>query len=135
MTGDQIKGIERAIGAYIGSRYATAVEVGCGANTTAAETAREAGCVVRAVDIRDRDTGAVPFAIDDIFSPDTVLYRGVEVIYAVRPAIEMLPPLVALARDCGCDLIVYHLGDEVWLDGGERIRAGPVVLHRYCRAP
>jgi uncharacterized protein len=134
VTGQSIKQIERAVGAYIGAHYGSAVEVGMGRNTTAAETARAAGCRVRAVDVRACGGGAVPFAQDDVFAPDLALYRGADVVYAVRPGIEMVPPLVALARACNCDLIVYHLGDEVWLGGGERIAAGGVVLHRYYRA-
>ncbi len=135
MTGHSIKQIERAVGAYIGAHYRDAVEVGIGRNTTAAETARAAGCRVRAVDVRPCETGAVPFARDDVFAPDLALYRGAEVIYAVRPGVEMVPPLVALARACACDLLVYHLGNEIHLDGGERVAAGNVVLHRYYRAP
>ncbi|MEN6343597.1 MAG: UPF0146 family protein [Methanospirillum sp.] len=134
MTDGPIKQIERAVGAYIGARYGSAVEVGCGRNTTAAETARAAGCRVRTVDIRPCDTGAIPFARDDVFAPNLALYRGADAIYAVRPGVEMVPPLIALARECGCDLLVYHLGDEVWLGGGERIATGGVIIHRYYRA-
>jgi len=134
VTDGPIKQIERTVGAYVGARYGSAVEVGCGSNTTAAETARAAGCRVRAVDIRPCETGTIPFARDDVFAPDLALYRGADVIYAVRPGVEMVPPLIALARTCGCDLLVYHLGDEVWLGGGERIATGGVVLHRYHRA-
>lgn len=134
MTDGPIKQIERTVGLFVGARYSSAVEVGCGSNTTAAETARAAGCRVRAVDIRPCETGEIPFALDDVFAPDLALYRGAEVIYAVRPGVEMVPALVELARACDCDLLVYHLGDEVWLGGGERIAAGGVVLHRYYRA-
>jgi uncharacterized UPF0146 family protein len=134
VTGQSIKQIERAVGAYIGAHYRDAVEVGIGRNTTAAETARAAGCRIRAIDIRACETGTVPFARDDVFAPDLDRYRGADVIYAVRPGIEMVPPLVALARACGCDLIVYHLGDEIYLGGGERIAAGAAVLHRYHRS-
>ena len=105
------------------------------AGATAAETARATGCRVRAVDVRPCNTGSVPFARDDVFAPDFALYRGAEVIYVVRPGVEMVPALVALARACACDLLVYHLGNEIYLDGGERIAAGGVVLHRYYRAP
>jgi uncharacterized UPF0146 family protein len=130
-----LKQIERAVGAWVGTRYSSAVEVGIGRNTTAAETARAAGCRVLAVDLRACETGAVPFARDDVFAPDLALYRGVEVVYAVRPGVEMVPALAEIARGVGCDLVVYHLGDEVWLEGGERIAAGDgVVLHRYVRA-
>jgi uncharacterized UPF0146 family protein len=130
-----LKQIERAVGAWVGARYASAVEVGFGRNTTAAETARAAGCRVRAVDLAPCETGGIPFARDDVFAPDLALYRGADLIYAVRPGIEMVPALATIARACGCDLVVYHLGDEVWLGGGERIAGGDgIVLHRYVRA-
>jgi hypothetical protein len=44
----------------------------------------------------------------------------------------MVPSLIDLARAIGCDLIVYHLGNEIYEDGGEIIDCGP-VLHRYYR--
>jgi hypothetical protein len=44
----------------------------------------------------------------------------------------MMPALIGIARAAGCDLIVYHLGFEVYEKGGERIDCG-VVLHRYHR--
>jgi uncharacterized UPF0146 family protein len=134
VTGSSIKQIERAVGVYVGTHYRDAVEVGIGRNTTAAETAAAYGCHLRGIDIRPWVTRGVPFARDDIFAPDLALYRGADVIYAVRPGVEMVPPLIALARACRCDLLVYHLGNEVYLGGGERIVAGSVVLHRYHRA-
>jgi uncharacterized UPF0146 family protein len=134
VTDGAYKRIERTVGAFIGARYRDAVEVGIGRNTTAAETIAAMGARVRAVDIRPFETGGIPFAVDDIFSPDLSLYRGADLIYAVRPGIEMVPPLIALARLFGSDLLVYHLGDERYLDGGERIPCGEIVLHRYHRA-
>lgn len=41
----------------------------------------------------------------------------------------MIPPLIALAEKTGCDLLVYHLGFEIYGAGGERIDCG-VTLHR-----
>ena len=70
---------------------------------------------------------------DDIFSPDISLYKGADVIYAIRPAIEMIPPLLELAQTINCDLIVYHLGFECYGNGGEKIDCG-VLLHRYFKA-
>jgi len=128
-----IKRIERVVGTYIAARYRDVVEVGIGRNTTAAETIAAAGVRVRAVDIRPVDAGPIPFFRDDIFAPDPTVYRGADLIYAVRPGVEMVPALIALARRCGCDLLVYHLGDEVYLGGGERIACDGVVLHRYHR--
>jgi hypothetical protein len=53
-------------------------------------------------------------------------------MYAIRPAVEMVPALIALARRLDCDLIVYHLGFERYGNGGEIIDCG-VILHRYHR--
>ena len=128
------KHIETCIGEYIAQHYTSAVEVGIGRNTTAAQALYEAGVHVRCTDIRDMEVPAwLTFRVDDIFSPETALYAGSEVIYAIRPAIEMIPPLLVLARAVNSDLLVYHLGFEIFADGGERIDCG-VLLHRYFKA-
>ena len=91
---DEYKHIERCIGKYIGEKYTRAVEIGIGRNTDAAEIVAGAGCLLHTTDIK---TLQLPenllFAADDIFSPDISLYQGAEVLYAIRPAIEMVPPL------------------------------------------
>jgi len=128
------KHIETCIGEYIARHYSHAVEVGIGGNTTAAEVLYDAGVQVRCTDIRTREVPAgLTFRVDDIFSPELSLYEGSDVIYAIRPAIEMIPPLLALARAVDSDLLVYHLGFEIYEDGGERIDCG-VQLHRYFKA-
>jgi hypothetical protein len=128
------KHIETCIGEYIAKNYTNAVEVGIGKNTDAAHILLDAGARVRSTDVKD---STVPewlcFTIDDVFSPDISLYKGADVIYAIRPAIEMIPPLLALARTINCDLIVYHLGFESYGNGGEKIDCG-VLLHRYFTA-
>jgi uncharacterized UPF0146 family protein len=109
------------------------VEVGIGRNTDAATLIRDAGIPVRCTDIRDVSLPAgLVFRADDVFEPDLAFYRGADVIYAIRPAIEMIPPLIALAGRIGCDLLVYHLGFEVYGNGGETIDCG-VLLHCYVR--
>jgi hypothetical protein len=128
------KHIETCIGEYIARHYRSAVEVGIGRNTTAAQIVHEAGVNLRCTDIRDMEIPVwLSFSIDDIFSPNRDWYKGADVIYAIRPAIEMVPPLVALARAINSDLLVYHLGFELYEDGGERIDCG-VLLHRYVTA-
>jgi uncharacterized UPF0146 family protein len=125
------KHIERTIGAWIASRYRAAAEIGVGNNDAAVQEIIAAGGKVICTDIRQPEVcPGVPFAIDDIFSPDETLYDGVEVIYAIRPAVEMMPALIALARRLDCDLIIYHLGFESYGNGGEIIDCG-VILHRY----
>jgi uncharacterized UPF0146 family protein len=128
------KHIETCIGEYIAKNYNDPVEVGIGKNTEAVRTLLDAGSRVRCTDVKDVTLPEwLCFTIDDVFSPDISLYKGADVIYSIRPAIEMIPPLLALARTINCDLIVYHLGFESYGNGGEIIDCG-VLLHRYFKA-
>jgi uncharacterized protein len=130
----EYKRIETCVGRYIAGHYTCAVEVGIGRNTDAAEIVTGSGKLLRCTDIKDQPVPQhLPFIIDDVFSPDISLYRGADVIYAIRPGIEMIPPLIALARDVDSDLVVCHLGFESWGNGGEMIDCG-VTLHRYYRS-
>ena len=127
------KHIETCIGGYIASRYSRAIEVGIGHNTVVAEIQSAKGILIRSTDINELTLPQdLHFRVDDIFSPRFSLYEGADVIYAIRPAIEMIPPLVKLATAIGCDLIVYHLGFESYGNGGEIIDCG-VLLHRYYK--
>ena len=125
------KHIETCIGEYLVKHYSNAVEVGIGKNMVVARILHDAGLSIRCTDVRDVPVPEwLIFVTDDIFSPDISFYRGVDLIYAIRPAIEMIPPLIALARTINCDLLVYHLGFESYGNGGEKIDCG-VMLHRY----
>ncbi len=127
------KHIEKSIGTYIAAHYRDAVEAGVGENTGAAQILNAAGVRVRAIDVRALvHPDWLCFSVDDIFEPDLSKYAGADVIYAIRPAEEMVPPLIALAQRVNCDLLVYHLGFESYGSGGERIDCG-VLLHRYHR--
>ena len=125
------KHIEKSIGNYIASHYTRAIEVGIGRNVEAAKIINRAGALICCTDVKALEmTDNLPFSQDDIFLPDVSLYTGTEVIYAIRPAIEMIPPLLELAGRINADLIVYHLGFESYEKGGEIIDCG-VLLHRY----
>ncbi|MFA6225332.1 MAG: UPF0146 family protein [Methanoregula sp.] len=125
------KHIEKCMGNFIASHYTRAIEIGIGRNEEAAQIVRNAGVLVRCTDVKALDISrALPFSQDDIFLPDMSLYTGAEIIYAIRPAIEMIPPLIELARRIDADLIVYHLGFESYENGGKIIDCG-VLLHRY----
>ena len=127
------KHIEHCVGAYIAAHYQHPVEAGIGNNPDAAQCIHDAGLPVRAIDVRSCSLPEwLPFARDDIFEPDISLYAGADVLYAVRPAEEMIPPLIDLARRVNCDLVVYHLGFETYGDGGTVIKCG-VKLHCYYR--
>ena len=128
------KHIERCIGAYIASCYHSAAEVGVGSNFTASVILRDSGMDVFCTDIQiPRKLSRVPFFVDDIFSPDTRLYQGIDLIYSIRPGEEMVPALIRLARALDVDLLIYHLGFEGYGHGGEIIECG-VPLHRYYKS-
>jgi uncharacterized protein len=127
------KHIENCVGRYIAGHYRNAVEVGVGRNPDAAAIIHAAGIPVRCTDVRAfMLPDSIAFAVDDVFEPDITFYQGADVIYAIRPAIEMVPALIALAERLRCDLVVYHLGFETYGNGGETIDCG-VLLHRYVR--
>jgi uncharacterized protein len=127
----EYKHIEKCIGTYIAAHYDSAVEIGIGRNTTAAEIIHQAARNIRCTDIKKMISDSDLLLIaDDVFEPDRMVYEGADVIYAIRPAIEMIPPMVALAKRVNADLLVYHLGFELYGDGGETVDCG-VLLHRY----
>jgi hypothetical protein len=125
------KHIERCIGEYIASNYTRAIEIGIGRNEEAAKIVNNAGALIRCTDVKVFGISCgLPFSKDDIFSPDKSLYTGAEVIYAIRPAPEMILPMIELAGQINADLIVYHLGFESYENGGKIIDCG-VLLHQY----
>jgi uncharacterized UPF0146 family protein len=130
---DGYKRIEHCIGIYIAEHYNNPIEIGVGHNFTAAECIASAGISCRCIDIKPQvPPDGIHFTRDDIFSPDIGHYRGADLLYSVRPAEEMLPPMKELALRLNCDLLVYHLGFEWYGDGGELIDCG-VILHRYYK--
>jgi hypothetical protein len=127
----EYKRIERLIGEYIRENYRSAVEIGAGTNLATARILRDSGILLRCTDIRSiPPEDGIPVVQDDIFSPDEALYRGADLLYAIRPGVEMVPALIALAERIGADLLVYHLGNEIYGSGGEIVDCG-IILHRY----
>ncbi|WAI01860.1 UPF0146 family protein [Methanogenium organophilum] len=125
------KHIEEHFSRFIIEHYRSATEVGVGRNFTVAESLAKAGVAVRTTDIFPQEPPeGIAFLRDDVCAPDTAWYRGSELIYAVRPGIEMMPCIIALARSVNADCVIYHLGNEIYERGGRIIDCG-VVLHQY----
>ena len=128
---DEYKHIETCIGNYIAENYNSAVEVGIGSNTKAADTILAAGKRIRCTDVKEGlPVKHLDFSIDDIFKPTIAVFEQADVIYSIRPAIEMIPPMISLAKKVNADLLIYHLGFELYEKGGDPIDCG-VLLHRY----
>jgi len=126
--------IETAIGDYFKSQhYTSAVEIGFGGKTVVAKILIDAGIPVICTDIHTYPNSPVPSIVDDCVEPKLSIYKDVDFIYAIRPGIEIVPAIIQLAKKVNADLIIYHLGFEVYLDGGELIDVGDIVLHRYVK--
>lgn len=125
-----INKIETTVGHYIKDNYRSAVEVGFGGKTIAARILADAGIPVLCTDVHAYPDADVPSVVDDCVEP-VLSYYHADVIYAVRPGLEIVPALIRLAKTAGADLIVYHLGFELYEDGGEKIDVDGVMLHRY----
>ena len=125
------KDIETQVASYIAKNYTSAAEIGVGNNITAVSCLAHAGLKVFCTDIKKRsDSQGIRFVCHDITSDDTSPFEGVACLYSIRPGIEMMPALIHQAVAAGADLIVYHLGNEIYQNGGEIINCG-VVIHRY----
>lgn len=124
--------IETEIASYIiNQSYHSAVEIGFGGKTIAAEILQKAGLSILCTDVHEYPQTTIPTVVDDCVEPDLTYYSGVELIYAIRPGIEMIPSLIQLAKKVNADLIIYHLGFEIYLDGGKAIETGDIILHQY----
>jgi len=125
------KDIETQVASYIAKNYTSAAEIGVGNNITAVSCLAHAGLEVFCTDIKKRsDYPGIRFVCHDITSEDTSPFKGVACLYSIRPGIEMVPALIHQAVAAGADLLIYHLGNEIYQNGGEIINCG-VVIHRY----
>jgi hypothetical protein len=104
---------------YIARRYGGAgriVEVGVGREFSVIRELRDRGIDVAAVDILGE--GALA---DDVTHPRMEVYRGAELIYAVRPNPELYPFLKDIARRVGADLIIRPFTLDPRPEGGELV--------------
>ena len=96
---------------YLSCNYEKVVEVGIGRYPKVALALQSRGLQVVATDIQPEFVG-LPVEYDDIRSPRLDLYEGAQVIYAVRPPLELLPSLKGLAKKLAVDLVIKPLAGE-----------------------
>lgn len=98
---------------YISKDYRKAkkiVEVGIGRESGVFEELKKSikGEVI-AVDISP-ERGVIR---DDILQPREEIYKGADLVYAVRPPPDLLPYLEAIAKRVGADLIIRPLSTDL----------------------
>ncbi len=101
---------------YILENYSSAqkiVEVGVGRYTEVLTKLREKlDAEVIGVDIEDLEG----IEKDDIFNPRLEIYRGADLIYALRPEPELYSALKRLAQAVKADLIIRPFSGDCCLD-------------------
>jgi uncharacterized protein len=102
---------------FIKNNYSrTVVEVGCG-RFSAIAVALRPSLKVTATDILETevvDRRLAPIYVkDDITHPDLQLYRGADLVYSIRPPLEIQPSILDLSERIGADALIKPFGSEI----------------------
>ena len=117
---------------YISHRYGNCAEIGVGHFPDVAQALSKAGVRVFATDIRRFRHEGLEVVVDDITEPNKPLYAGVELIYSIRPPVELVPYMERLAKEIGAALVVKPLSSEH--PGGRLSRRGETTFFLWCRS-
>jgi uncharacterized UPF0146 family protein len=131
--------VAQTLAAFIQTHYSAAiVEVGCGRYSATAQALRPF-FKVTATDIlarQDIDSRMKPIYVkDDVQSPDLRVYRGANLIYSVRPPLEIQPSIVDLSERLGADALIKPFGSEIIADRRLNLcncRGFPLYLFRHA---
>ncbi|HYB59823.1 MAG TPA: UPF0146 family protein, partial [Candidatus Acidoferrales bacterium] len=112
--------VAQTLASFIQNNYSTTIaEVGCGRYSATAQALRPFFKVI-ATDILERqdvDNRMKPiYAKDDVQSPDLRLYRGANLVYSVRPPLEIQPSILDLSERLGADALIKPFGSEIIAD-------------------
>lgn len=97
---------------YISSLYKKAVEIGIGHYPDIAYSLHKRGVEIFATDIKHFNYKGIKVVVDDITDPDFSIYRDVEIVYSIRPPLELVPYMHRLANIIHADLIVKPLTSD-----------------------
>jgi len=100
------------IAEYILKNYRNkVVEVGVGSMPHVALLLKDKLDVV-VTDVNEQKYAGVRFCRDDIFAPDTGIYKNASLLYSIRPPIDLQEALAKIAREVGADLLIRPFGNE-----------------------
>jgi uncharacterized UPF0146 family protein len=118
---------------FIAGRYNNAVEIGIGHFPDVAFALLKRHIKVFATDIRPFQYPDLNVVVDDITEPELSLYRGMKLIYSMRPPPELIPYIKRLAGLISADLILKPLSDE-YIDGWQLMQNGNMTFFtKRCR--
>jgi uncharacterized UPF0146 family protein len=96
----------------VAGRYRSAVEVGFGGLADVALALQERGLRIAAADIRTFAHEGLETFTDDITAPDLSLYQGFQVLYAIRPPLELVSYIRRVTLAVSADMIIKPLSSE-----------------------
>lgn len=97
---------------YIVQKYRKVAEIGIGHAPRTAFSLKMRGLDVFATDTCPLKYEGLDVVIDDITSPCRDIYRDRELIYSMKPPLELIPYMLCLAREITADVIVKTLSSE-----------------------
>jgi uncharacterized UPF0146 family protein len=100
------------IAEYIVNNYKNkVVEIGVGKRPEVALALQEKLDVV-ITDVTEQKYTGLKFCRDDIFNPDLKIYARANLIYSIRPPIEMQEAMAKIGKEVGADLLIRPFGNE-----------------------
>lgn len=106
--------LQRYIGLidFISERYRSVAEIGIGKLPLISYSLINRGISLFATDIYPISFKGIKVIRDDITKPDISLYKGVQVLFSIRPPPELAPYMINLADKISADLIIKPLSSD-----------------------
>ena len=121
----------RAVVEYIARHYRSAAEIGIGPFPDVGRALQDKGLRILATDIRPYRYDGIEVFVDDVTDPDLTLYRGIQLIYSVRPPLELVPYMKRVACEINADMIIKPLSSEY--PGGQLVGGGKTAFFQWRR--
>ena len=118
-----------AIVEYVASAYTSAAEIGIGSFADVGLALQEKGLRIFATDIKPFHYDGIEVYMDDITDPDLTLYRGIQLIYSIRPPLELVPYMKRVAKEVSADMIIKPLSSEY--PGGQITDGGRAAFYHW----
>ncbi len=122
-----------SLASYIINNYrGKVVEIGIGEyGEVASALSRNEDIEFIAVDKKNREYTDFEFYVDDLSSPDIEIYRGAELLYSIRPPMDILESIIDLKKQIGCDLLIVPLHDDIPSQSYELINHEGEVIYKF----
>ena len=106
-----------AIAGYILKNYKNKVVEVCVGNYFKVAEKLSKKLDIICVDLKPRKTPDIKFYVDDIMEPNLSIYKNSELIYSLRPPLELYSYIVKISKAVNADCLIRPFGNEFSNDG------------------